>query len=118
MAKKTTKKTIDGQSADQAIKMKKNVRSIDELLGRTENPYSASGTEQDYEQKLKNMPTTDLERHATEVGILPRSNRQTLVAKLLQEYRKKSNGYFNTLQFKQIQPKNSEALLNALKSGK
>jgi serine kinase of HPr protein (carbohydrate metabolism regulator) len=118
MAKKTTKKTIDGQTSEPSVKIKRQVRSIDELLGRTENPYTAHKTEGDYEKKLKDMQTTDLERHATEMGILPKSSRPALIAKLVQEYRKKSTGYFNTLQFKDVQPKNIEALKQALKSGK
>ena len=119
MSKKIKKQTIDGQTNEPTIiKAKKQVRSIDELLGRTENPYTSHASDEDYEKNLKAMPTTDLERHATEMGIMPRSNRQILIGKLVQEYRKKSSGYFNTLQFKQVEPKNKEALLRALQSGK
>jgi serine kinase of HPr protein (carbohydrate metabolism regulator) len=119
MAKKTKQKlTIDGQTNEPVVKEKRQVRSIDELLGRTENPYTSHSSSEEYEKKLKNMQMTDLERHATEMGILPRSNKQVLIGKLVQEYRKKSSGYFNTLQFKQIEPKNKEALLKALQGGR
>ncbi len=130
MAKRITKKTIDGKlNEEQIVKEEKvtikenlsggkaNVRSIDELLGRRGNPYS-QGTVEEYEKKLRNMGTTDLERHATEMGSLPNANRKTLVARLVEKYRKNSSPYFNTNVVSNVEPKNATKLLDILKHAK
>jgi len=134
MARKTNRKLIiDGKAdieAEKAVETvetptinkpiqtqtnggKRNVRSIDELLGRKHNPYSV-GTIAEYEAQLKKMPLSDLERHATEMGSLPNSNRNTLITRLLDKYRKVSSAYYNTNQINYIQPKNPEKLAELL----
>ena len=98
------------------ITNKHNVRSIDELLGRTSNPYSV-GTEKDYEASLKKMTLADLQRHATQVGLLPVTNTKVLISRLMDLYKKTARGYYNTLQVNKIEPKNKERLLEILKRG-
>lgn len=96
---------------------KKNVRSIDELLGRTDNIYS-NGTIEEYEAKLRSMSTSDLERHATENGTFPNSNRKVLITRLLDRYRKTAGGYFNTNTYNVVTPKNPNKILDILKNSK
>lgn len=116
MAKKTRNKTIDGKVE---VQNKNNgptaPKSLAELLGRKEKNY---GTLEEYENKLSKMMTTDLEIHATEVGVTPRSDRKTLISRLVNEYRKTSSSYFNTLQIDQIKPKNPDAILKALRGAR
>jgi len=125
MAKtKKTKQIIDGKIEEASTALvtnnisggKKNVRSIDELLGRKVNPYS-NGTIDEYETKIKDMTLADLQAHASNLGLLPVSNKNVLVTRLLGEYRKKARGYYNTIQFNTIEPKNKDAVLKALKAG-
>jgi len=121
MARKTnTKQVIDGkvdQPVNLGVKEKRQVKSIDELLGRA-HPAYAMGTPEEYEVKIKNMATSDLERHATEVGIMPRTERNTLITRLVAHYRKTASSYFGTVQMNTIQPKNVDKALAALKGGK
>ena len=131
MAKRINKKTIDGKlNEEQIVKEEKkiiikqnlsggkaNVKSIDELLGRRTHPYS-QGSVEEYENKLRNMGTTDLERHATEMGSLPNANRRTLVTRLVEKYRKNSSPYFNTNVVNNVEPKNPAKLLEVLKHAK
>lgn len=95
---------------------KANVRSIDELLGRTSNPYSV-GNAEDYEKSLKNLTLADLQKHATEVGLLPVTNIKVLVTRLVEQYKKTARGYYNTKTFNTVEPKNPEQLLKILKAG-
>jgi hypothetical protein len=137
MAKKSkNKKVVDGkdqnpvevseeaiEKVQETVKITKNVhggkynvRSIDELLGRTSNPYSV-GTEVEYEASLKKMTLADLQTHATHVGLLPVTNTRVLITRLMDLYRKTARGYYNTLQTNVIEPKNKERLLEILKRG-
>jgi imidazole glycerol phosphate synthase subunit HisF len=137
MAKKSkNKKVVDGKDqnpievSEEAVEQVKetvkitknvhggkyNVKSIDELLGRTSNPYSV-GTEAEYEASLKKLTLADLQSHATRVGLLPVSNNKVLISRLMDLYRKTARGYYNTLQVNVIEPKNKERLLEILKRG-
>lgn len=126
MAKKAkTKQVVDGKVEEltsvtpQAVTLenitggKRNVRSIDELLGRTTSNYT-NGTIEDYEVKIKDMTLADLQGHATSVGLLPVTNKSVLINRLLNEYKKKARGYFNTAQFNTVEPKNKEQALKAI----
>jgi hypothetical protein len=125
MAKKTkSANVIDGKVEEPQIQEqvitklnvtggKRNVRSIDELLGRTTAAYSTSNIE-DYEAKIRNMTLADLQSHAASVGLLPVTNKNTLINRLLGEFKKKSRGFYNTTTFNEIQPKNREKLLKTI----
>lgn len=92
---------------------KKNVRSIDELLGRTKASYSAS-TMEDYEAQVKNYTLADLQAHAASMGLLPVSNKAVLINRLLTEFKKKSRGYYNTATFNTVEPKSGAKTLKAI----
>jgi hypothetical protein len=95
---------------------KKKVRSIDELLGRTDNPYVGK-TAEEYEEGLKKLTLVDLQKHATEVGLLPITNSKVLIGRLVVEFNKKARGYFNTITYNTIEPKNKTRLTEILKRG-
>jgi hypothetical protein len=118
MAKVKSKITVDGKN-NEAVTLKhgqgkRQVRSIDELLGYNTNPY-ASMTEEQYKDKLANMSLSEMQAHAANVGILPISNRPILVKRLVGEYTKKAAGYYNTVVERDANPKNPEKLSRLLK---
>ena len=124
MARKTKNKQVIDGKLEEAVASKemenitggkKNVRSIDELLGVNKPVYSV-GTFEEYELKLKNMTLADLQNHAASVGLLPVTNKAVLMGRLLKEYTKKARGFYNTSQFNAVQPKNVEQTLAAIKS--
>lgn len=128
MAKKTKKvEAVDGMKDVERDEMglvihenvtggKKKVRSIDELLGRTSNPYVGK-TAEEYEAGLKNLTLSDLQKHATEIGLLPITNSKILIGRLVAEFNKKARGYFNTITYNTIEPKNKNKLQEILKKG-
>ena len=120
MARKTKKNNeiVDGKIEEltprgNVTAGKSNARSIDELLGRTVASYS-TGNIDDYEAKIRNYTLADLQSHAASIGLLPVSNKSTLINRLLTEFRKKSRGYYNTATFNTIEPKNKEQTLKAI----
>jgi len=126
MTKKTKK--IDGKAAEgdklftppksNTFAGKRNVKSIDELLGRNDSPYAVESYE-DYEKRIKTLTTSDLERHATQMGVFPTSNKSILMKRLLNEFRKVSGGYFNVVQDGDNSGgKDPEALRRVLEKGK
>ena len=64
---------------------KKNVKSLDELLGEEVGKYSTSNIKE-YESMLDTMNTSDLQRHAISVQILPKEDRKLLVKLLLKQF--------------------------------
>lgn len=125
MAKKTKKnQVIDGKNDEEKVVVKKNttgtkynVRSIDELLGRVNTPYKDVDATQ-YEARLSNMTLADLQKHATEIGLLPITNQKVLIARLIEQYNKTARGFYNTIQYNVVEPKNKEKLLEVLKFAK
>lgn len=130
MPRKSQKKTIiDGKLDDKAVDIetdslsagsipsKTKARNINELLGRKDSLYPEK-TAGAYEDSLRRMGLTDLERHATQVGITPVGNRARLVGRLLDEYRKRSSGYFGTYQEQNSQPKDPQKVLDILKKAR
>ncbi len=125
MPRKTkTKEIVDGKVDDkETVKVianinggKANVRSIDELIGRKPLGYTV-GTVEEYEAKIKGLTLADLQKHATDVGLLPVTNRNVLINRLIGEFKKKARGFFNTSQFNTIEPKSRDKALKAARQG-
>lgn len=119
MAKAKGKITVDGKNENGSLTLKagqgkRQVRSIDELLGYTSNPY-ASMSEEQYKDKLTNLSMSELQTHAAAMGILPITNRTILAKRLLNEYTKKAAGYYNTITNENIEPKNPKKLSELLR---
>jgi len=81
---------LDGKSYN-----KHNVQSIDELLGETNHRYDTHDIKA-YEEKLNRMNTSDLQRHAISVQILPKENRALLIKLLLKQFQVNNSGYIKT----------------------
>lgn len=66
----------------------KSFRTLDALIGEhSSGPYRCS-SEADYEQYLNELNSTDLQRHAEKVGLVPSVERRVLKERLLREFRK------------------------------
>ena len=63
--------------------------SIYDLIGLHKSPYKQS-TKAEYTEYLSTLPTTDLQRHAIENGVIPNAvSRQTIINRLENLYAKR-----------------------------
>ena len=66
-------------------------QTLDALLGEdNSNPYKTSKIE-DYENYINQLNTTDLQRHAEKVGLVPSVEKRVLKERLLREFRRFQN---------------------------
>lgn len=93
--KKPSDEMLDRQQLDGKLYNKHNVKSLDELLGETNHKYDTHDIKE-YEVKLNRMNTSDLQRHAISVQILPKDNRQLLIKLLLKQFQITNSGYVKT----------------------
>jgi hypothetical protein len=96
--KKTTsgsklKKMSQTHGKDESIKPKFEPRTLDQVWGDTGLGKYKTFDEGEYKNKLDNMAKTDLQAHATKVGLVPIDNRSTLTQRLMREFRKHSNAF-------------------------
>jgi len=94
--KKEKKATLaQRQMADGKLYNKHGVKSIDELLGLSAGKYNTHDL-QKYEDYLAGLNTSDLQAHATRVGVMPNQDRNILLKRLVKEFRVSNSGYINT----------------------
>lgn len=74
-------KTSTGKVWDSAD----NEKPLNQLKEFNYSNYTAASVEE-YASELKDMNALDLQRHATEVGEIPRDNRNTLIENLLKKF--------------------------------
>lgn len=85
--KKAQQKTIAQlQQSDGKLYNKRGVKSIDELLGVRSNKYNTS-SEKEYEEYINSLNSSDLQEHATKVGVMPNTDRNVLTKRLLKEFK-------------------------------
>ncbi len=94
-AKSLQKKLIQMQIADGKLYNKRGVRSIDELLGISSTKYTTRD-EGKYDDYINNLNTSDLQAHATKVGVLPNSDRTVLIKRLIKEFKVHNSAFLNT----------------------
>lgn len=92
-------------------------KSIDELLGIYENPYSVGSIEA-YETQIRAMNEYDLHSHAASMFVIPRDNREFLITQLLREYKTKSIQYKNSPTVTSAIPNPSKIILDIMSEGK
>lgn len=85
--KKSNKLTLDSLSQTTGKEEKFRPTSLEQILGV--NGQSKFGTldEEEYANKINNMPKSDLQAHATKIGIVPVDSRERLVKALLNQFR-------------------------------
>ncbi len=104
---------VDGKNYN-----KSGAASIDELLGTRLNKYQTTD-EKEYEAQLERMNVSDLQTHASSLGILPNHDRAVLTKRLLKEFRFATAEYL--VQDKGVIPyhkKPSQAVLDILAGGR
>ena len=94
-AKKATakKKNIKNLSQTHGKEEKFEPTTLDQIWG--EDGTSTYGTmqEEQYQSQIDDMNLSDLQTHASRVGIIPIDNRNTLRERLLREFRKHVAAY-------------------------
>lgn len=113
-----SKKITEFQQADGKVYNKYKVTSIDELLGKRSGKYEHSNVE-DYAEYLKNMNVSDLQAHATRVGIMPNQDRNVLTKRLIKEFTVTNSGFYGTVQPQAVTQKPvSDDVLKILSQGR
>ena len=92
-SKASSKKNLKNLSKIHGEEEKFQPTSLDQVWG--EDGTSAYGTMNDmeYEREIDNMNLSDMQAHASRVGIIPIDNRSTLRDRLLREFRKHVANY-------------------------
>ena len=87
------KKMSQTHGKDESAKPKFEPRTLDQVWGDTGLGKYKTFDEGKYKDKLDNMAKTDLQTHATKVGLVPIDNRSTLTQRLMREFRKHVNAF-------------------------
>tara|TARA_Y100000310_G_scaffold324188_1_gene385734 strand:- start:475 stop:855 length:381 start_codon:yes stop_codon:yes gene_type:complete len=87
------KKSIKNLSQTHGKEEKFEPTTLDQIWG--DDGLSAYGTmqEEQYEGQIDDMNMSDLQAHASTVGIIPIDNRSTLRERLMREFRKHVNSF-------------------------
>ena len=95
ISKKTTakKKSVKNLSQTHGKEEKFEPTTLDQVWGDDGSNVYGTMEEINYEGTLDNMNLSDLQAHASRVGIIPIDNRQTLRERLLREFRKHVSAY-------------------------
>ena len=94
-AKKVTakKKSVKNLSQTHGKEEKFEATTLDQIWGDDGSSVYGTMEEINYQGKLDDMNLSDLQAHASRVGIIPIDNRQTLRERLLREFRKHVSAY-------------------------
>lgn len=87
------KKMSQTHGKDESVQPKFEPRTLDQVWGDTGLGKYNTLDEDTYRGKLDNMAKTDLQAHATKVGLVPIDNRSTLTQRLMREFRKHANAF-------------------------
>ena len=94
-AKKATakKKSVKNLSQTHGKEEKFEPTTLDQIWGDDGSSVYGTMEETNYQGKIDEMNLSDLQAHASRVGIIPIDNRQTLRERLLREFRKHVSAY-------------------------
>ena len=95
ISKKATakKKSVKNLSQTHGKEEKFEPTTLDQIWGDDGSNVYGTMEEINYEGTLDDMNLSDLQAHASRVGIIPIDNRQTLRERLLREFRKHVSAY-------------------------
>lgn len=98
-SQKKFKNVIDGKQA--MPQPQEELRDLEEMLNR-KKPKFATGSIEDFKQKISTMNLVDLQSMAVSAAIFPSGNRAVLKSKLIKEFTKvNSEGKGNTVHITQ-----------------
>ena len=98
MPRKKTKKQAKAKKNDELLQTHGKTEStrhstLDQVWGDTgESRYGTMDLEE-YQGQLKTMNRTDIQAHATKLGVVPVENREMLEKRLTKEFQKHTNSY-------------------------
>lgn len=92
-SKASTKKGLKKLSQTHGKEEKFEPTSLDQVWGEDGTSTYGTMNEMEYERQIDNMNMSDMQTHASRVGIIPIDNRSTLRDRLLREFRKHVANY-------------------------
>ena len=90
---KATKKKMKEMTQTHAKEEKFQPSTLDQVWGDTGNTRYGTMDEEKYLNKLQEMNRSDLQAHASRVGMIPIADRGVLTKKLMSEFRKYVSGF-------------------------
>jgi len=93
MAAKRKKKSVKNLSQAHGKEENFEPTTLDQIWGDDGTDAYGTLNERMYENQLDDMNMSDLQTHASTVGIIPIDNRQTLRDRLLREFKKHVSAY-------------------------
>ena len=119
---KTTasKKRVKLEDLNQAHGKEEKFRptTLDQIWGDTGLSKYNTLEESEYEDSLGEMNKSDLQTHATQVGIIPIDNRDMLTQRLVREFRNHVNSYRAPQERKQVNKTMSKEVRRILAEGR
>tara|TARA_Y100000310_G_scaffold307752_1_gene350125 strand:+ start:339 stop:719 length:381 start_codon:yes stop_codon:yes gene_type:complete len=120
ISKKTTakKKSVKNLSQTHGKEEKFEPTTLDQIWGDDGSNVYGTMEETNYEGTLDDMNLSDLQAHASRVGIIPIDNRQTLRERLLREFRKHVSAYKKPISDPQSAPHLNKDVMSILSEGR
>ena len=127
------RKTAKKATAKKATAKKKSVKNLSQTHGKEEkfepttldqiwgdDGLNVYGTMQEsqYEDQIDDMNMSDLQTHASRVGIIPIDNRNTLRDRLMREFRKHVGSYRKPISNPSPEPAVSKEMRKILSEGR
>ena len=119
-AKKATakKKSVKNLSQTHGKEEKFEPTTLDQIWGDDGLNVYGTMVEDQYENQIDEMNISDLQTHASRVGIIPIDNRNTLRERLLREFRKHVASYRKPLDNPSPDPVLSDEMMKILSEGR
>ena len=93
-AKKVAKKAVKNLSQTHGKEEKSfEPTTLDQIWGDDGLSKYKTLDEEEYEKSLREMGKTDLQTHATQIGLIPVDNRETLMSRLVREFKRHVQKY-------------------------
>jgi hypothetical protein len=117
--RKSAKKTSVKQMSQAHGKVEKfEPTTLDQIWGDTGNSVYGTMNEQVYIDRIDGMNLSDMQTHASKVGIIPIDNRVMLRDRLLREFRKHVSSYRKPIQEPDASEKLNEQAMKILSEGR
>ena len=91
--KKTTAKKLDSLNQTHGKVDNHEPQTLDQIWGDTGLWKYDTMDEEGYRDSLKEMNKSDLQTHATKVGVVPIDNREMLTNRLIREFKRFTSNY-------------------------
>lgn len=118
MAKKRTSKNLNSIKQTHAKIEKTEPTTLDQIWGDEGLGKYGTMDIQSYENSLNEMNASDLQTHASTVGIIPIENRRMLTERLLREFSKHVSAYTKPVDDSSQQKEIDKEIKNILSEGR